>query len=494
MQVVKGSPDDLAEWPAERVLEHRAVVGSIDQQATFVLRLFPTGDEQGMCGLELSLQEPMDKMVEVSVQATVGEVVRSLRGQLGVAEASGQPMEGCEQSLGWTGSNAFSCEELMNGGLSDGCMHIEAVVTVESWAGKSSVEFEEAPVVGGLADELAVKFGRGGLARDLARVLTSGENADTTIVASGREFKAHATVLLARSPKLKELLFEAARTSGTRNFHLDLGNIGSDAFALLLRHMYTDEVPTGDCSAELVSHLLSACELLQVPSLEGWCETKMQTLLTPETAPAMLVLAEQRGADALKCAALRFSASHVDEVTASRGWRDLMGSSPGLATEVLRTAVGCKRARPPSPSCQLTSDDEADGGDGISGAAAALALAESLPAWADLRIARQKTAAAVTPAGAAPVLGALPGGFTTPTAAAQAAGLAAMPRGQTAGRRYDLGQTSGAAASAAAAANGNGNVAAASGRSNGRSQRNRRSSTRYKSSEYVDGDEDDDEE
>ena len=97
MQVVKGSPDDLAEWPAERVLEHRAVVGSIDQQATFVLRLFPTGDEQGMCGLELSLQEPMDKMVEVSVQATVGEVVRSLRGQLGVAEASGQPMEGCEQ-------------------------------------------------------------------------------------------------------------------------------------------------------------------------------------------------------------------------------------------------------------------------------------------------------------------------------------------------------------------------------------------------------------
>ena len=333
VDIVAGD-DVLANWPNDILLERTMKVGSSE----FHLRIIPGEGPNGGWGVGIYLQQPKESAVEVTLQVTVGEMVRRMTGRLGV-KADGSALERCDAACGWLGENAFSLQELKSGAQGEsGLIRINVGVGVEAIAGVRTAQFE-------VVQDTSLSAPReaappvGGLARDMGKVLATGLGANTIIIASGHKFRVHAAVVMARSPKLKEMLSGAGVGA-----QIDLGHIDPEAFSVVLRHLYTEGLPPDDCSPELAGRLLTTSEALDVPSLQLWCERKLHALLTPETAISTLILAEERGGMALKSAALGYAASNYETVTQSSSWLHLIQVSAELATEVLKViAVGGKQ-------------------------------------------------------------------------------------------------------------------------------------------------------
>ena len=145
---------------------------------------------------------------------------------------------------------------------------------------------------------------------------------------------------------LKALLSRDAAESR----RVELDGVDPEVFKLLLRHLYTGELPEGDADTpEMHQHLLEAADRFCIPSLLQASQHALIVGLSVESVGYTLVLADKHGAKELKAAALRYASSHGKEVTETEGWRHLTAAAPLLQTEALRAVLGCKDTRlPPS--------------------------------------------------------------------------------------------------------------------------------------------------
>ena len=166
-----------------------------------------------------------------------------------------------------------------------------------------------------------------------------------TLVVGDCDFRAHSQVLSARSRMLKALLSRDA-AEGRR---VELDGVDPEVFKLLLRHLYTGELPEGDSDTpEMHQHLLEAADRFGVPSLLQASQHALIVGLSVESVGYTLVLAEKHSAKELKAAALRYVSSHGKEVTETEGWRHLTAAAPLLQTEAFRALAGCKDTTPPA--------------------------------------------------------------------------------------------------------------------------------------------------
>lgn len=94
-------------------------------------------------------------------------------------------------------------------------------------------------------------------------MLDHKDGADVSFIVEGETFRAHRVVLAARSPVFRAELFgsmpEATMTSIT------LHDITPKTFKVMLRFLYTDELPAeselGDSPSEMFQNLLIAADL-----------------------------------------------------------------------------------------------------------------------------------------------------------------------------------------------------------------------------------------
>eukprot|EP00793_Prasinoderma_coloniale_P000940 PRCOL_00007030-RA len=179
------------------------------------------------------------------------------------------------------------------------------------------------------------------LASDMDALQNDTDSADMTVVVGDEEFRVHAAVLSARCPVFKALL----RREGDSK-SISLSEIEPDVFKLLLRYLYTGELPQGDAATvEMHQHLLVAADRFDVASLFQACECVLIGNLSVESVGYTLELAEQHGAKKLKSAALQYVATHAREVTMTKGWWHLVHAAPVLQSEALRAALGCRDTR-----------------------------------------------------------------------------------------------------------------------------------------------------
>lgn len=179
------------------------------------------------------------------------------------------------------------------------------------------------------------------LASDMGALQNDTDSADTTVVVGDEEFRVHAAVLSARSSVFKALLHRKGDSKS-----ISLSEIEPDVFKLLLRYLYTGELPQGDAATvEMHQHLLVAADRFDVASLFQACECALVCSLSVESAGYTLVLAEQHGAKILKSAALQYVTTHAREVTMTRGWWHLIHATPTLQSEAFLAALGCQDTR-----------------------------------------------------------------------------------------------------------------------------------------------------
>ncbi|KAL5216790.1 hypothetical protein ABZP36_008191 [Zizania latifolia] len=153
---------------------------------------------------------------------------------------------------------------------------------------------------------LAVPVPPSNLHSDLGGLLATGEGADVAFEVDGKMFKAHRSVLAARSQVFRAELFGPGKTSAVDVVRVD--DMEAPDFEALLRYVYTDALPEtkGGDAAAMLPDLLAAADRYKMDRLRLACEHELCEYVNGRTVAAMLAFASEHHCDGLKAKCLHF--------------------------------------------------------------------------------------------------------------------------------------------------------------------------------------------
>nr|CAB3482476.1 unnamed protein product [Digitaria exilis] len=195
---------------------------------------------------------------------------------------------------------------------------------------------------------------RPNLSHDFSRLLETKVGADVTFKVQGQDFAAHTSVVVARSPVLRELLSGQAREEQGADAHghvaVNVRDMDPGVFEALLRFIYTDSVSATMAGldtqqrSELCRSLLVAADRFDVKRLKFLCERTLSDGLDVDTVAAMLALAERHKCDALREACVEFIATtnRLHDVVATKEYAQLKASSPAVFVDLFEKAAGLR--------------------------------------------------------------------------------------------------------------------------------------------------------
>ena len=177
----------------------------------------------------------------------------------------------------------------------------------------------------------------------LGRLLdhTNGSE-DVTFSVDGGKFRTHRAILAARSPVFKAQLFGSMAMADAKMRCITLHDIKPATFQILLRFIYTDELPRDEeiqssCSnIELFQILLAAADMYQLDRLKLMCAQKLWDRVSPETVAAMLFCAEMHNCPELKKRCIDFfvEEKNIRSVALTEGYLRLMQGFPSVIEEI----------------------------------------------------------------------------------------------------------------------------------------------------------------
>jgi len=174
----------------------------------------------------------------------------------------------------------------------------------------------------------------------LGRLLdhTNGSE-DVTFSVDGGKFRTHRAILAARSPVFKAQLF-GSMADATMPC-ITLHDIKPATFQILLRFIYTDELPrveesSSDSSMDLYLDLLAAADMYQLDRLKVMCARKLWECVSAETVAKVLGCAELHNCPELKRTCLDFFVVEKNFKIAvlTEGYLQLMQSFPSIIGEI----------------------------------------------------------------------------------------------------------------------------------------------------------------
>ena len=171
------------------------------------------------------------------------------------------------------------------------------------------------------------------LKKKVCKLYDCGESADVSFnLDGGGKVRAHKSVLSIQCPVLYDIVKDG-ETHPDRNGDIELDNTDGGLFAMLVRYMYHEALPS---SFDLKK---DGIELLKLANRFGYTDLKMHieadlvgsNLLTTETAADYLLLADGISCALLKEAAMDIVVSNYTQMMKSNGWKSLKESSTLLA-------------------------------------------------------------------------------------------------------------------------------------------------------------------
>ena len=180
---------------------------------------------------------------------------------------------------------------------------------------------------------------------------------DVTLVADGKEFKAHKVVLASQSQFFKTRF--ASRWSGSAGDKVEMTDISASIMEAILSYMYTGTVTDID---KIAYQLLPVAEEYALVSLRGICEETLAKSLTISSAIDVLIHADAHNIVDLKKACMDFILSNIAPVKQSEGWSKLKKDAMhrDLWVELLESITEKHFAASTTISAHTKSEEEAE--------------------------------------------------------------------------------------------------------------------------------------
>jgi len=170
------------------------------------------------------------------------------------------------------------------------------------------------------------------LSQDLA-LLQDPEKAlfsDVTLVAGGKEFPAHRSILSARSSVFLAMFEHPLEESV--NGKVEISDATPETLALFLKIIYTGKFPE-EASDENFLSILPLADKYNVSSLRTVCETNLANAISVDNVCQILVLSYLHGCENLKVKALDFVSVHGKSVMRTPEWKEIEKCYPLLLAE-----------------------------------------------------------------------------------------------------------------------------------------------------------------
>ncbi|KAI3884597.1 hypothetical protein MKX03_001448 [Papaver bracteatum] len=185
------------------------------------------------------------------------------------------------------------------------------------------------------------------MAQNFKSLLESGVGCDITLHVGKEIFRAHKSILAARSPVFRAQFFGLVGNPADMET-LAIEEVEPFAFKAMLLFLYSDELPeerefsdsdSPFTSTTLTQQLLAAADRYDLPRLKVMCEEKLCEDITVDNVATTLDLAEKHQCLQLKTICLNFAAKpeNLGEVIKSDGYANLEKS---LLTDLLKTCAG----------------------------------------------------------------------------------------------------------------------------------------------------------
>ncbi|KAL6661107.1 hypothetical protein ACP70R_000491 [Stipagrostis hirtigluma subsp. patula] len=178
------------------------------------------------------------------------------------------------------------------------------------------------------------------IGRHLGHLLDCNVGADVSFIVGSDRFLAHRAVLAARSPVSRAELFGSMAEATVAS--ITLQDIDPAAFRIMLRFMYTDELPAddelGDSLADMMQHLLAAADRYALDRLKAMCALKLWENVTVDTVASVLASAETYNIPTLKNKCIDFFVVEENFKAAvfMDGFAMLLQKFPALVAELRR--------------------------------------------------------------------------------------------------------------------------------------------------------------
>lgn len=186
------------------------------------------------------------------------------------------------------------------------------------------------------------------LAEDLGNLWENTRFTDCCFFVKGKEFKAHKSVLAARSPVFNAM-FEHEMEEYTKN-RVEINDLDPEVFKEMMRFVYTGKAPNLD---KMADNLLAAADKYALGRLKVMCEEALCSGLSVENVADTLILADLHGAEQLKAQAIDFINrcsvlrqlgckdgknwnNQATDIMETSGWKAMIQSHPHLVAEAFR--------------------------------------------------------------------------------------------------------------------------------------------------------------
>ncbi|KAI3944632.1 hypothetical protein MKW98_021090 [Papaver atlanticum] len=171
--------------------------------------------------------------------------------------------------------------------------------------------------------------------QNLKGLLESGIGSDITLQVGNEFFRAHKSILAARSPVFRAQFFGLEGNPDLETLAIKQ----FEPFAFMPCELSDSDSPC--TSTTLMQHLLDAADCYDIPRLKLLCEGKLCEEITANNVAKTLSLAEEHQCLQLKTVCLNFASKPeiFGEVMKSDGYAYLEKSYPSLLTDLLKTSA-----------------------------------------------------------------------------------------------------------------------------------------------------------
>ncbi len=184
------------------------------------------------------------------------------------------------------------------------------------------------------------------LAKDFEGLFESMKFSDVTLSVGGLQFRAHKSILSARSPVFAAM-FEHPTKEKLTDF-VDIPDTETEAFQEVLRYIYTGRVSSTRME-EMPDRLMAAADKYLLVKLKQECENHLINKVSTDNCIEYFFLADHHSAENLMLHAYDLVRRFPAEVMATRGWKNAKKSQPKLVCNLQEMLLNFSTLKLPTP-------------------------------------------------------------------------------------------------------------------------------------------------